>query len=621
MLDSLVNRAAGTAVELQPLTESSTMRLLADRFPDLPAKTAAHIWTVSAGLPFTILEMAQGHGNRAGGVLSVLPGSTLRTFQRVALLGSTFTTDELLAVSGASEDEAYRHLEMGLAALVIEPAESGYRFRHALVREALLEQMPSYLESTARREVAERLAELGAPPGRVAHQYLAAGLPSKAVPFVLRAVETAGALGAYRDALALIDLVREHAGPAELPRLLARRGDLLMALGDPETVAAYQDAVAVTTGTDHRLVRARLARAAAFAGDFDTAGAALTELTIDGDAADGPILLARGNVAYFSGDIDAAWDAASAARKLLLTPGDPWHYVDLVGLQGLIAHQRGEWFARFRQELRGIRGKPFLASALFDAHLCVAEYLLYGPVPYAEVIELGESLRRRAAHAGALRGVAFATALIGEAALMKDDLPRAEAELTEAVELHHDIDASAGEAHSLQRLAEVHLARGDRISAEALLQRALPLARWSVISSHLLQRIYGAMIAAASDPDAARAVVDRAEATIGETDHCPFCAVMLAVPASIACADVGDVEDARRHLAVAEASAARWEGSAWDGAVLEAQAHLARAENREADFAVLSSQAAERFTAAGHPRDAARCMVLSAQPSLARAGN
>ena len=35
------------------------------------------------------------------------------------------------------------------------------------------------------------------------------GLPSRAVPYVLRAVETAGALGAYRDALALVDGVRD----------------------------------------------------------------------------------------------------------------------------------------------------------------------------------------------------------------------------------------------------------------------------------------------------------------------------------------------------------------------------------------------------------------------------
>ena len=134
---------------------------------------------------------------------------------------------------------------------------------------------------------------------------------------------------------------------------------------------------------------------------------------------------------------------------------DRWQLVDLVSLQGLIAHQRGEWFERFRVEMRRTRGKETLAVAVFDAHLCVAEYLLYGPVPYAEVIAEAQELRRRATQAGALRGVAFATALIGEAALLMGDLDLAERELTESVELHRDIDAAAGEAHSLQRLAEV----------------------------------------------------------------------------------------------------------------------------------------------------------------------
>ena len=40
----------------------------------------------------------------------------------------------------------------------------------------------------------------------------------------------------------------------------------------------------------------------------------------------------------------------------------------------------------------------------------MAEYLLYGPVPYDEVIEEAEELLRHADRAGALRGVAFATA-------------------------------------------------------------------------------------------------------------------------------------------------------------------------------------------------------------------
>ena len=82
------------------------------------------------------------------------------------------------------------------------------------------------------------------------------------------------------------------------------------------------------------------------------------------------------------------------------------------------------------------------------------------------------------------------------------------------------MDAPAGEAHSLQRLAEVRLAQGDPEEAGGCCERALPLARWSVMSMHLMQRIYGTMIAAAPDPLAARAVVDQAEATLGETDRC-----------------------------------------------------------------------------------------------------
>ena len=120
----------------------------------------------------------------------------------------------------------------------------------------------------------------------------------------------------------------------------------------------------------------------------------------------------------------------------------------------------------------------------------------------------------------------------------------------------------------------MRLARGDRAGAQRLLGRALPLARWSAIGKHLLQRVYGTMIMAAADPVEARAIVDQAEATMGEADACPFCDVMLAVPAAIACADAGDLTAAQRHLAVAEASARRWEGSAWEAGVREARAHL-----------------------------------------------
>jgi hypothetical protein len=159
----------------------------------------------------------------------------------------------------------------------------------------------------------------------------------------------------------------------------------------------------------------------------------------------------------------------------------------------------------------------------------------------------------------------------------------------------------------VQRLAEVHLARGDRATATRLLQRALPLARWSLIGQHLMQRIYGCMIDAAPDAEAARAVVDRAESTFGREDSCPFCSIMFAAPAARACADVGDLDEARRYLQVAETSEALWEGTAWAASLIEVRAHIARAEHRDADARRLWDEAAAMFEAAGQPLDAQRC--------------
>ena len=127
-------------------------------------------------------------------------------------------------------------------------------------------------------------------------------------------------------------------------------------------------------------------------------------------------------------------------------------------------------------------------------------------------------------------------------------------------------------------VAPIRLSRGDRSGARELCERAIPLARWSTLAKHLLQRVYGTLIAAADSPAEAHERVGQAEETLGHTDFCFFCAVMLAVPSATACADVGDIDGALRHLAMAELSAGLWQGTAWQAAISEARGHLARAE-------------------------------------------
>jgi tetratricopeptide (TPR) repeat protein len=293
---------------------------------------------------------------------------------------------------------------------------------------------------------------------------------------------------------------------------------------------------------------------------------------------------------------------------MALTPGVPDRLLSVITLQGMIAHNRGQWSDRLRRELRATSENPGLAATVFDSHLCVAEYLLYGPTPYDEVVALADGLREQAERAGARRGVAFAVTVAGEAALLAGDLDLARVRLAEAVELHVALGADTGTAHTLQRLAEVELAAGDRAAAERLLNRALVLARWSPLSRHLLQRVYGTLVASAPNADAALAVVDEAVAAMDSAVSCLFCHVMIAVPAAIACIEGGRLDEARSWVDQAAKSADAWQGTAWQGAVTEARAHLARVEGDPVSADRLFASAADLFSIAGQPIDAQRCL-------------
>jgi DNA-binding winged helix-turn-helix (wHTH) protein/tetratricopeptide (TPR) repeat protein len=453
-----------------------------------------------------------------------------------------------------------------------------------------------------------RLADLGATPAQVADLLLAADEPAMAAPYALEAARMAAASGLHAEVLRWTEAVRDHVDGQAEPALLLLRADALAAVGDHAAVPAYRKALATASPDQAPGLRTRLARAAVLSGDLASAEEALAGLEPSGGPDDGAILLAQGMLAYFSGDIDGADAAVEAARAMALAPGAPNRLLDVITLQGMIAHNRGEWFDRLRRELRATSETPELASAVFDSHLCVAEYLLYGPTPYEEVVALTRQLREQAERTGARRGVAFAVTVAGEAGLLAGDLDGARADLAEALALHREMGADTGAAHTLQRLAEVELAAGDRAAAERLLRRALPLARWSPLARHLLQRIYGTLISAAPDTAAALAVVDEAAERLDEPFSCIFCQVMIAVPASIACTEGGRLDEARSWLAQAERSASIWQGTAWQGAVAEARAHLVRAEGDRAAADRLLAEAASLFELAGQPLDAQRCL-------------
>ena len=559
---------------------------------------------------FEVLHLEE---TRAGGDPgAALDPEVLDVLALAALAGPQVDGVVLRAAAGGDEGQARRAARDALDAGVLTESRPGVlHFADERRREAILDHLDHARRPAAGADLARALDRDGAAPETVAAVLLEVGDREEAVPLAVAAARAAAAGHRHGEVRRWTDAVRDVATGEDAAELLALRADALAATGEATAVAAYRAALAAAPAGPAPGLRARLARTALLSGDLASAEEALDGLEPDGGPADGAVLLARGMLAYFRGDLDAAEAAVLSARGIALAPGAPAQLLDVITLQGMIAHSRGHWFDRLRRELRATSENPALATAVFDAHLCVAEYLLYGPTAYDEIRRLTDDLRAQAEAMGARRGVAFAVTVAGEGALLAGDLDTARRDLEQAIELHREVGADTGTAHAMQRLAEVELAGGDRAAAEQLARRALPLARWSPLARHLLQRIFGTLIAAAPDVDAALAVVDEGELVLDEPD-CVFCRVMFEVPAAVACAEGGRLDDARRHLAVADLSAAMWQGTSWQAATTEAKAHLARAEGRAEDAGDLLAEAATLFAAAGQPLDAERCLEARA---------
>ena len=226
MRRSLLERHGAVEIELGPLAAADVAALVRRHVPQPAPELVERIAALGRGIPFAVNELARRaadeprwvqalDANMIGGVAQ----ATREVLQRVAVVGTSFDTDEFVALSGLAEDEAFEHLDTALAALMIEPASTGYRFRHGLVRDALLDDLPPHRRRRIHADAATRLIELHASAARIGHHLLESGAVADAVPYLLRAAETEAAVGAYRDALALVDAVRPHAtGPTGRPR-------------------------------------------------------------------------------------------------------------------------------------------------------------------------------------------------------------------------------------------------------------------------------------------------------------------------------------------------------------------------------------------------------------------
>ncbi len=601
---SLLERGAAVEVALRPLDRAAlaaVARRAATR--PLPPGPLVAIERSAAGNPFFAEELAASVD--ASGEVTVPPRLrevVARRLERLEPLG------ERLLAALAVIDDGFTGAELSRTRGRRARRRGARRGRGG--RRARVRARPLPLPARARARRAGRPAARGgaaphprrccpllaaddAPPEGVAHHLLRAGRAREAVPLLTRAAGWAAGVGAYRDGAEWAELALEHADEHERPALLALRAQLLHGAGEARAPAAYAEAIEVAPAERVPALRAQQARACLAAGDIPGATAALEGVQAERPEDLGELILLRGMVAWHTGDWEGARRLAAEADRLAPDPGE------LADLKGMVAHLDGGWEQHSRRQLTHVWDSPELAGRVFDAHLCVTEYVLTAGDPYDRVAGFAKRLRAQAHQAGARRGEAFAATVLGETELFTDNLEAARAHLVDAARLSREVGAVGGESLARMRLGEALLHLGDRAGARAQLEEALELAHISPLAQHLLFLVYGVLLQVPDESAEALALIESAETLFDPRWVCQFCPTGYHLAAATVCARAGEPERARGFLERAEQGAERWLGGPWPAAVAEARAALLLAEGDERAAAAALRRAAEGYAAAG----------------------
>jgi tetratricopeptide (TPR) repeat protein len=591
----------------------------------LSPESVDEVVELARGHPFFALELARTLGTGASTPLpdtvraairerfTSLDSDSLDGMAALAIVEDDLDIASVLALTGRDESGAFALLDAALAAGVLVVAGTRYRFRHELVRQALTDDLTPHRRLVLHRDAARRLQDAGAAAELVARHWLKGERPDAAAPWLLRAARHATGVGAFADALGHV--TRLLVGQPAHSEGLCLRAEILDAQGDNRAPAAYAAAATAVGEPEAQELKARQALAQLKASDPTGALRTLegvTPRTTVGRLAEALTLSAAAAIGVYA-DADTAAAKADEAYRLAIELRDPAAILDATWAHALAAHAKGELPARLREYLRATRHLPEIATRVFDGQLCVTERMLYGGLPNAEIIAFADGLADEAQRLGAARGHAFALTLRGEAKILAGQLDEADRDFADGARLHGTIGARAGEALSLLGRAQVATYRGRPEHARPFLVDALLMARESEVGHHTLDRIYGAMVQAASDPKGGLRVVREAESAIrGPAETCPTCRIAFIVPAAIAAARAGDLERADRYAQDCE-TALRIVAlpPAWHAAVAEVRGWVARAHGRPGEAREHLYGAADGYLAWGQPLDAQRCTALA----------
>jgi DNA-binding SARP family transcriptional activator len=377
----------GNPFFVQEVTQSLLTEELIEREND--------IWGLSPGaklpIPSRLTELLLARVGNLG-------EKTETTLVAGAVLGREFRFDVLRDLSELPTSETLDALDSALSARLIEETETGYRFRHSLIRQTLYDSLSrarrAHLHACAAETIetifSARASGLDAQMENLAYHYLRSTERDKAFPYLLKAGEQASAVYAlevaikhFEDALSLMDEFNME-NPAQRWRIHEALGWWYETLADiPRAVRHFEQALEIPASEAWRSAprdRARLHRAAATA--LITGGnlvqgeihlkAALSEVDETEDASDYALVLYTLSQYYWhKNEYQEAFEAAQRSMAIAERLNDQVALANAFEMLALACHSLGEWQAglQFERQRASLAGQALDVTSAFDVHL------------------------------------------------------------------------------------------------------------------------------------------------------------------------------------------------------------------------------------------------------------
>ncbi len=430
LLHTLYRERLSETLTLEPLTQEATTRVIEQVLdgkasPDL----SSAVYEIAEGNPFYVQEIARaliktnqveeragtwflrgGFGSRPPlSIPADLEGLLRQHVARLgtqveavmtaaAIIGREFDYETLRGVTTLSDAAVLDALDAALAGHLLEETETGYRFRHALIRRALDDalnrarraQLHSRTAISIEAVHARRPGGLALHVEALAYHYDLSDRRDRALDYLIQAGQKAAdvfafevAVDYFERALALIDALG-LADPARRLALLEPLGEWHKILADtPRAVACFEQAIALAPTHDWqstRRDRVRLHRGAAVAlitaGELDAAEAhlrvVLAEVDEREDAPEYARLLYNGaQIHWHRGEYREAFEMAQKSLGVAERINQPDAIARAFEMLALACHSLGEWQRgiQYEQQRATLVGSGLDVTDAFDVHL------------------------------------------------------------------------------------------------------------------------------------------------------------------------------------------------------------------------------------------------------------